>query len=76
MDSFSNIFKKQQSKQRILIKLDQTDAVMERNMESLLQRGVLVGDLEESSAEIAESSRRLYYGSMPWWKRWLYCCCS
>lgn len=71
-----SLFKKQQSKQRILIKLDQTQSVMDHNMQTLLERGTLLGDLEESSAEIAESSRRLYYGTMPWWKRWFLCCFS
>ena len=68
------LFEKQRTKQRILIQLDQTKALMNKNAQTLLKRGAHLDDMTRDSIDLVESSRRIYWSSVPWWKRWLFCC--
>lgn len=70
------LFDAERRKQRILIDLDQTTLIMERNAHTLMQRGHMLDDNEREAQELVDSSRKLYWRSLPWWKRWLLCCYS
>lgn len=72
--TMKSLFEKERSKQRTLIKLDETRIIMERSAQSLLKRGQDLNKTEEVSVGLVEHSRRLYWASIPWYKRWLYCC--
>jgi len=68
------LFNAERSKQKTLIALDETRIIMAKSAHTLLERGAQLSKVEERSAQLAEHSRRVYWASVPWYKRWLYCC--
>lgn len=70
------LFESERRKQRILIDLDQTTILMQRNASALMDRGRMLDDRAQEAEDLVGSSRRLYWKSVPWYKRWLWCCYS
>lgn len=72
----NDLFEKERTKQRILIKLDETRIIMDASAQRLLERGNILNENVDLSESLVESSRRMYWKSLPWYKRWFYCCFS
>lgn len=70
----NDVFRVERTKQRTLIKLDETRILMERSAQRLLERGNEINKAQEMSDALVENSRRMYWASVPWYKRCLYCC--